>query len=57
MVSLTTVLVQLKCFFLAVTFVNCFAKSLDSDQDLRGGQWLSGRVLDSRLRGCGFKPH
>ena len=22
-----------------------------------GAQWLSGRVLDSRPRGCGFKPH
>ena len=22
-----------------------------------GGQWLSGRVLDSRQRGRGFKPH
>ena len=22
-----------------------------------GVQWLSGRVLDSRPRGCGFKPH
>ena len=22
-----------------------------------GAQWLSGRVLDSRLRGCGFQPH
>ena len=22
-----------------------------------GGQWLSGRVLDSRPRGCGFEPH
>ena len=22
-----------------------------------GEQWLSGRVLDSRPRGCGFKPH
>ena len=22
-----------------------------------GAQWLSGRVLDSRLRGSGFKPH
>ena len=21
------------------------------------GQWLSGRVLDSRPRGCRFKPH
>ena len=23
----------------------------------KGGQWLSGGVLDSRLRGCGFEPH
>ena len=22
-----------------------------------GAQWLSGKVLDSRPRGCGFKPH
>ena len=22
-----------------------------------GAQWLSGRVLDSRLRGYGFEPH
>ena len=22
-----------------------------------GAQWLSGRVLDSRQRGCGFEPH
>ena len=24
---------------------------------IEGAQWLSGRVLDSRLRGCGFEPH
>ena len=24
---------------------------------VQGAQWVSGRVLDSRLRGCGFKPH
>ena len=23
----------------------------------RGNRWLSGRVLDMRLRGCGFEPH
>ena len=23
----------------------------------QGVQWLSGRVLDSRPSGCGFKPH
>ena len=22
-----------------------------------GAQWLSGRVLDLRLKGCGFEPH
>ena len=22
-----------------------------------GAQWLSGRVLDLRQRGCGFEPH
>ena len=24
---------------------------------LKGTQWLSGRVLDWRPRGCGFEPH
>ena len=24
---------------------------------IKGAQWLSGRVLDSRPRGRGFKPH
>ena len=24
---------------------------------LSGAQWISGRVLDSRLRGCWFEPH
>ena len=26
-------------------------------QVLQGAQWLSGRVLDSRPKGCGFEPH
>ena len=25
--------------------------------DMRGAQWLSGRVLDSRPKGSGFEPH
>ena len=25
--------------------------------DIRGAQWLSGRVLDSRPKGRGFEPH
>ena len=28
-----------------------------SDTQNEGGQWLRGRVLDSRLRGSRFKPH
>ena len=24
---------------------------------IAGEQWLSGRVLDSRPKGCGFEPH
>ena len=26
-------------------------------QSFLGAQWLSGRVFDSRPRGCGFEPH
>ena len=26
-------------------------------RSIMGGQWLSGRVLDSRPRGRGFEPH
>ena len=25
--------------------------------EIQGAQWLCGRVLDSRPRGCGFEPH
>ena len=24
---------------------------------MQGAQWLSGSVLDSRSKGCGFRPH
>ena len=27
------------------------------DKKKMGAQWLSGRVLDSRSRSCGFQPH
>ena len=43
------------------------SNGLDSDKDQhfvgpdlepnKGAQWLSGRVLDLRLRGHGFQPH
>ena len=26
-------------------------------QEIKGAQWLSGRVLDSRPKGRGFEPH
>ena len=26
-------------------------------KNFMGAQWLSGRVLDSRPRGCGYEPH
>ena len=28
-----------------------------SNQHIKGAQWLSGGVLDSRSRGCGFEPN
>ena len=31
--------------------------ALFSNKDSMGAQWLSGRVLDLRSRGCGFDPH
>ena len=33
-----------------VILVSCY-------KQVEGAQWLSGRVLDSRPRGCGFEPH
>ena len=30
---------------------------LSDKTDFKGAQWLSGRVLDSRLRGRGLEPH
>ena len=31
--------------------------SMMSNDFSQGAQWLSGRVLDSRMRGHGFEPH
>ena len=28
-----------------------------SSAEVKGAQWLSGRVLDSRPKGSGFEPH
>ena len=37
--------------------INFFASWEIFHAVLYGVQWLSGRVLDSRPRGCGFEPH
>ena len=50
---------------MSVTFQNSlssFENSVDPDQlasdnKADGVQWLSGRMVDSRSRGCGFEPH
>ena len=43
-------------FILSMRMISSFI-TLGPDLGQMGGQWLSGRVLDSRLRGCGFEPH
>ena len=48
-----------------MTFTKDFTKGSGINERQRSGlihvamgaQWLSGRVLDSRLRGRGFEPH
>ena len=59
------------CYHFCVCFCLCVPKSVSrsylahgfellyetSQVDVLGAQWLSGRVLDLRLRGCGFEPH
>ena len=42
-----------------VHLIVCFDSLCLSQQLYRdmGAQWLSGRVLDSRLKGRGFEPH
>ena len=41
----------------AHVLLNLINKLGKSDKMRGGAQWLSGRVLDSRLRGCGFEPY
>ena len=43
-------MVQFFLKFFPVTTIQRLSK-------LEGAQWLSGRVLDSRPKGCGFEPH
>ena len=38
-----------------ITFENRLDLTLKAS--IMGAQWLSGRVLDSRPKGCGFEPH
>ena len=34
-----------------------FKSLIINQQKKKGAQWLSGRVLDSRPKGCRFEPH
>ena len=47
--------------FMAIKFITLKNRSKDfvsySSRAIKGAQWLSGRVLDSRLRGRGLDPH
>ena len=43
--------------FLCIPLHLCHAEYFYVLHSYRGAQWLSGRVLDSRLRGHGFEPH
>ena len=45
--------VEIKC----LSFVMEIRNLLHNNQKKQGGQWLSGRVLDSRPKGRGFEPH
>ena len=42
---------------LLVVIFNFYLNSDNVETQEKGAQWLSGRVLDSRLRGCRFEPH
>ena len=35
---------------------NTMHYNMDLEKTWSGAQWLSGRVLDLRSRGCGFEP-
>ena len=47
---------EIKYFFESITG-DPSIDTMDMAYCLFEAQWLSGRVLDSRSRGCGFKPH
>ena len=45
-------------FWLYTINFGCFIiQTKGSQVRISGAQWLSGRVLDSRPRGCWFEPH
>ena len=37
--------------------ISKYTHKLTNKPPVEGAQWLSGRVLDSRPRGCGFEHH
>ena len=42
---------------IVVFIVHLSRRSYQPISNLGGAHWLSGRVLDTRPRGCGFEPH
>ena len=44
-------------FYMFKYFEICYAQRDLIRSNMEGAQWLSGRVLDLRPRGRGFKPH
>ena len=47
----------LKCVMLLTLTCRNLSTDIGRHMAVMGAQWLSGRVLDSRSKGCGFEPH
>ena len=63
-ISKNKILAKISKFTLNIVYPSFFIQilwALTADSGLtsviRGAQWLSGRVLDSRLNGSGLEPH
>ena len=56
--SLSTIMMKAQdtmTFAFGITI--CIHSIISTASHIKGAQWLSGRVLDSRLRDRGFEPH
>ena len=48
---------EIHCSPIITLCLESIGKYGDINESCEGVQWLSGRVLDLRLRGCRFEPH